>query len=306
MTLVIGSVQLGLIYGMLALGIYISFRILNIPDLTADGSFTLGLSVSAALTVAGHPYLGLLGALLTGAMAGVVTGLLQTKIKIHPILAGILTMSSLYSVNLFVLGSRSNVSLIGTDSVFSLMLAWLPADKELVKTLIPLVFCAACVGALIWFFKTHLGLCVRATGNNEDMVRASSINVDAMKLIALGVSNACVALSGAVLAQYQGYADISSGIGIVVVGLASAIIGEAIFGRRSVTLGLVSAVFGALLYRFIIAAALRSDAFPAFALRIVSASIVVIALAIPVVKRQLQLRNMKMRARRDADDTQGE
>ncbi len=306
MTLVIGSVQLGLIYGMLALGIYISFRILNIPDLTADGSFTLGLSVSAALTVAGHPYIGLLAALLTGAVAGVVTGLLQTKIKIHPILAGILTMSSLYSVNLFVLGSRSNVSLIGTDSVFSLMFAWLPADKELVKTLIPLVFCAACMGALIWFFKTHLGLCVRATGNNEDMVRASSINVDAMKLIALGVSNACVALSGAVLAQYQGYADISSGIGIVVVGLASAIIGEAIFGRRSVTLGLVSAVFGALLYRFIIAAALRSDAFPAFALRIVSASIVVIALAIPVVKRQLQLRNMKMRARRDADDTQGE
>jgi putative ABC transport system permease protein len=291
---------------MLALGIYISFRILGIPDLTADGSFTLGLSVSAALTVAGHPYLGLLAALLTGAVAGVVTGLLQTKIKIHPILAGILTMSSLYSVNLFVLGSRSNVSLIDTDSVFSLMLTWLPADKELVKTLIPLVFCAACVGVLIWFFKTHLGLCIRATGNNEDMVRASSINVDAMKLTALGISNACVALSGAVLAQYQGYADISSGIGIVVVGLASAIIGEAIFGRRSVTLGLFSAVFGALLYRFIIAAALKSSAFPAFALRIVSAAIVVIALAIPVVKRQIQLNNMKKRARRDADDTQSE
>ncbi len=306
MTLVIGSVQLGLIYGMLALGIYISFRILGIPDLTADGSFTLGLSVSASLTVAGHPFLGLLAALLTGAVAGVVTGLLQTKIHIHPILAGILTMSSLYSVNLFVLGSRSNVSLIGADSLFNLMQKWLPVDKELVKTLIPLLFCAACVGILIWFFKTHLGLCIRATGNNEDMVRASSINVDAMKLIALGISNACVALSGAVLAQYQGYADISSGIGIVVVGLASAIIGEAVFGRRSVTLGLISAVFGALLYRFIIATALRSDVFPAFALRIVSAVIVVIALAIPVVKRQIQLSNMKTRARRDADDTQSE
>jgi putative ABC transport system permease protein len=186
------------------------------------------------------------------------------------------------------------------------MFAWLPADKELVKTLIPLVFCAACMGVLIWFFKTHLGLCVRATGNNEDMVRASSINVDAMKLTALGISNACTALSGAVLAQYQGYADISSGIGIVVVGLASAIIGEAIFGRRSVTLGLVSAVFGALLYRFIIAAALKSSVFPAFALRIVSAVIVVIALAIPVIKRQFQLSNMKKRARRDADDTECE
>ena len=306
MTLVIGSVQLGLLYGILALGIYISFRILGIPDLTADGSFTLGLSVSAILTVAGHPYLGLLAAVLAGAVAGAVTGLLQTKVKIHPILAGILTMSSLYSVNLFVLGSRSNLSLIGSDTAFSQMLSWLPADKELVKTLIPLVICAACVGMLIWFFKTHVGLCIRATGNNEDMVRASSINVDAMKLVALGVSNACVALSGAVLAQYQGYADISSGIGIVVVGLASAIIGEAIFGKRSVTLGLVSAVVGALLYRFVIAAALKTSFFPAFALRIVSAVIVVIALAIPVVRRRIQFENMKKRARKDADDTQSE
>ncbi len=306
MTLVIGSVQLGLIYGILALGIYISFRILNIPDLTADGSFTLGLSVSAILTVAGHPYLGLLAALIAGAAAGIVTGLLQTKVKIHPILAGILTMSSLYSVNLLVLGSRSNLSLIGSDTVFSQALAWLPAHKELVKTLIPLLVCAVCMGVLIWFFKTHIGLCVRATGNNEDMVRASSINVDAMKLTALGVSNACVALSGAVMAQYQGYADISSGIGIVVVGLASAIIGEAIFGKRSVTLGLISAVFGALLYRFVIAAALKTSFFPAYALRIVSAVIVVIALAIPVIKRRIQFSNMKKRARRDADDTQSE
>lgn len=306
MTLVIGSVQLGLIYGILALGIYISFRILNIPDLTADGSFTLGLSVSAILTVAGHPYLGLLAALIAGAAAGIVTGLLQTKVKIHPILAGILTMSSLYSVNLLVLGSRSNLSLIGSDTVFSQALAWLPAHKELVKTLIPLLVCAVCMGVLIWFFKTHIGLCVRATGNNEDMVRASSINVDAMKLAALGVSNACVALSGAVMAQYQGYADISSGIGIVVVGLASAIIGEAIFGKRSVTLGLISAVFGALLYRFVIAAALKTSFFPAYALRIVSAVIVVIALAIPVIKRRIQFSNMKKRARRDVDDTQSE
>jgi putative ABC transport system permease protein len=300
MTLVIGSIQLGLIYGLLALGIYISFRILNIPDLTADGSFTLGLSVSAAMTVAGYPFLGVLLALAAGAAAGAVTGLLQTKLGIHPILAGILTMSSLYSVNLYILGSRSNLSLIGSGTVFNQMLAWLPADKELVKTVIPFLFCFLCTGVLIWFFKTHLGLCIRATGNNEDMVRASSINVSAMKIIALAISNACVGLSGAVLAQYQGYADISSGIGIVVVGLASAIIGEAIFGRRSVTLGLISAIFGSLLYRFIIAAALKSSIFPAYALRVVSAVIVVIALSIPVVKRQIQLSNMRKKAQRDA------
>lgn len=300
MTLAIGSLQLGLIYGLLALGIYISFRLLNIPDLTADGSFTLGLSVSAAMTVAGFPFLGILLAIVAGAAAGAVTGILQTKLEIHPILAGILTMSSLYSVNLIVLGSRSNLSLIGSGTLFNQMPAGLPLDKELVKTIIPLVFCFICTGLLIWFFKTHLGLCIRATGNNEDMVRASSINVDAMKIIALAISNACVGLSGAVLAQYQGYADISSGIGIVVVGLASAIIGEAVFGRRSVTIGLISAIFGSLLYRFIIALALKSSIFPAYALRIVSAVIVVIALSVPVIKRQFQLNNMRKKAQRDA------
>jgi putative ABC transport system permease protein len=300
MTLIIGSVQLGLIYGLLALGIYISFRILNIPDLTADGSFTLGLSVSAVMTVAGHPYMGILLAVITGAAAGATTGLLQTKLEIHPILAGILTMSSLYSVNLFILGSRSNLSLIGSDSIFNKMLALLPDNKEAAKTLIPLAICLIGTAAAIWFFKTHLGLCIRATGNNEDMVRASSINVSAMKVLALAISNAFISLSGAVLAQYQGYADISSGIGIVVVGLASAIIGEGVLGRRSVTVGLFSAVFGSLIYRFIIAAALKSSIFPAYALRIVSAVIVIVALSVPVIKREIQFSRMRKKAQRDA------
>lgn len=305
MTLFIGSAQLGLIYGILALGIYISFRILNIPDLTADGSFTLGLSVSAALTVAGHPILGLVGAILACAAAGAVTGLLQTKLEIHPILAGILTMSSLYSVNLFVLGSRSNLSLIGSNTLFSLAQGLLPeaqaaAYKETVRLVLPLLLCAVCAVKLIWFFKTHLGLCIRATGNNEDMVRSSSIDVDAMKILTLALSNACVGLSGAVLAQYQGYADISSGIGIVTVGLASVIIGETIVGRRSVTVGLLSAVFGSILYRYIVAAALKSSIFPVYALRIVSAAIVVLALAVPVVRKRLSLRAQRRRAQRDA------
>ncbi|HML37874.1 MAG TPA: ABC transporter permease [Bacillota bacterium] len=300
MTLVIGSVQLGLIYGLLALGIYISFRILNIPDLTADGSFTLGLSISAVLTVAGHPYLGILLAVIAGAAAGMATGFFQTRLGINPILAGILTMSSLYSVNLFILGSRSNLSLIGSDSIFNQMTALMPENKEAAKTIVPFIICFLCAVLVIWFFKTHLGLCIRATGNNEDMVRASSINVNAMKIIALAISNACIGLSGAVLAQYQGYADISSGIGMVVVGLASAIIGEGVFGRRSVTTGLVSAVFGSLIYRFIIAAALKSSIFPAYALRIVSAVIVIIALALPVIKRDIQFSRMRKKAQRNA------
>ncbi|WP_407311812.1 ABC transporter permease [Desulfosporosinus sp. SB140] len=299
MTLIIGSAQLGLIYGLLALGIYISFRILNIPDLTADGSFTLGLSVSAVMTVAGSPVLGILLGIVAGASAGAITGLLQTKLEIHPILAGILTMSGLYSLNLYILGSRSNLSLIGSATIFN-RLAWLSPDKELLKTLIPLLVCFVCTAILIWFFKTHLGLCIRATGNNEDMVTASSININAMKIIALALSNACVGLSGAVLAQYQGYADISSGIGIMVVGLASAIIGEAIFGKRSLTLGLFSAIFGSLLYRFIIAAALQSTIFPAYMLRLVSAVIVVIALSVPVAKKRLQLKSLRKKVQQDA------
>jgi ABC-type uncharacterized transport system, permease component len=300
MVLVVGSLQLGLIYGLLALGIYISFRILNIPDLTADGSFTLGLSISAALTVAGFPFLGIICGIIAGAGAGMITGLLQTKLEIHPILAGILTMSSLYSVNLIILGSRSNLSLIGHKSILDKMLDMMPGNKDLVRTLIPLLFCLVSTIVLIWFFKTHLGLCVRATGNNEDMVRASSINVNSMKIIALAISNACVAMSGAVLAQYQGFADISSGIGIVVVGLASAIIGEVFFGRRSVTIGLISAIFGSLLYRFIIAAALKTSIFPAYALRLVSAAIVVIALSLPVIKKHIQFLKTKKEAQRDA------
>ncbi|AGA68999.1 ABC-type uncharacterized transport system, permease component [Desulfitobacterium dichloroeliminans LMG P-21439] len=299
MTLLIGSLQLGFIYGMLALGIYISFRILNIPDLTADGSFTLGLAVSAVLTLAGHPFLGILLAIVAGAAAGTVTGLLQTKLEIHPILAGIITMSCLYSINLYILGSRSNLSLIGSDSLFT-QIAWLPVSKEILKTLVPLIFCVLCALILIWFFKTHLGLCIRATGNNEDMVRASSINVDAMKILAVAISNACIGLAGAVLAQYQGYADISSGIGIMVVGLASAIIGEAIFGRRSLAIGLISAIFGSLIYRFIIAAALKSSIFPAYMLRVVSAVIVIIALALPVLKKHLDLHNMRKKVELDA------
>ena len=184
MTLLIGSLQLGLIYGLLAMGIYITFRILNIPDLTADGSFTLGLAVSATMTAAGSPILGLAGAVAAGAAAGVVTGLLQTKLGIHPILSGILTMSGLYSVNLFALGSRSNLSLIGVDSVFTKVRDLAPAlNREVGKTGVALLFALLAAGVLIWFFTTHLGLCIRATGNNADMVRASSINAEDRKSV---------------------------------------------------------------------------------------------------------------------------
>lgn len=298
MTLIVGSLQLGVIYGLLALGVFITFRILNIPDLTADGSFTLGLAVSAGLSIAGHPLLGLFAALFAGSLAGIVTGLLQTKMGVHPILAGILTMSGLYSVNLFIMGSSSNLSLIGQDTVFSLASGAAHVSLNTSKTVFSLLICLICTLLLSIFFKTHLGLCIRATGNNEDMVRASSINVDAVKIITLAVANACIALSGAVIAQYQGFADISSGAGMVVIGLASVIIGELFFGRRSVTLCLISAVAGSVAYRIVIAIALKTNFFPAFALKLVSAFIVAAALSLPALKRRLKLGRMKKEAGR--------
>lgn len=298
-TLMLGSLQLGLIYGLLALGVFISFRVLNIPDLTADGSFTLGLAVSAVCSVGGHPLLGLALAVLAGCLAGAVTGFLQTKAGVHPILAGILTMSGLYSINLFIMNASSNISLITAKTLFNGALFRL-LGKDGASTLVPFLAVALCAALLFWFFKTHLGLCIRATGDNEDMVRASSINVNGVKILALAVSNGCVALSGAVLAQYQGYADINTGIGIVVVGLASVIIGEVLFGRRSLSFGLLSAVLGAVVYRLIIAIVLKIGLFPAFALKLVSAAVVALALSVPAVKSAARLRRRKKQGRKEA------
>ena len=234
MKLLVGSLQLGLLYGILALGIYISFRILSTPDLTTEGSFAFGLSVSAAVTAAGHPLLALPASIIAGAAAGSITGFLQTRLMIHPILSGIITMSGLYSVNLLVLGGASNLSLVRTSTLFKLFPFM---DKQTAMTMIPAIAVVICLILVILFFRTHIGMCIRAVGDNADMVRASSINVDLCKILAFAISNALIAFSGALIAQYQGYADISSGTGILVIGLASVIIGEAILGRKSVAVG---------------------------------------------------------------------
>lgn len=301
MTLFIGSVQLGLMYGLLALGAYIPFRILNTPDLTGDGSFTLGMAVSAALAAVGHPYLGIFMAIIAGGLAGTITGTLQTKVGINPILSGILTMSGLYSVNLFIMGARANVSLIGMDTVFSDARALLPGlDKDLTKALVALAFALAMFFLFNWFFKTQLGLCIRATGDNEAMVRSSSVNVDSMRILALAMGNSMVALSGAVVAQYQGFADIGSGIGMLVVGLASVIIGEMIFGKRTILRGLLAAFIGSILYRIIIAIALKTDLLPNYMLKLVSAAIVALALSIPGIRTRVAHMRIRREARRNA------
>ena len=294
MTIVLGTLQLGILYGLLAIGIYISFRILNTPDLTAEGSFTFGLSVSAVVASAGHPYLALVLGMLAGALAGAVTGILQTKCKIRPVLAGILTMSALYSINMFVMGAKANVTLIGVKTVFTdAVLAFSALNKEIIKLMVIIAFTAVFAAILIIFFKTHTGLCIRAAGDNETMVRASSINGDAVRVIALCISNAFIALNGALIAQYQCFADINSGVGILVVGLASVIIGEVIFGKRSVTIGIICAVVGSLIYRTIIAIATDLNLLPAYMLKLISAVIVAIALTVPAIKAAVRRSKVK-------------
>jgi len=290
--LLVGSLQLGLLYGILALGIYISFRILSTPDLTTEGSFAFGLSVSAAVTAAGHPLLALPASIIAGAAAGSITGFLQTRLMIHPILSGIITMSGLYSVNLLVLGGASNLSLVRTSTLFKLFPFM---DKQTAMTVIPAIAVVICLILVILFFRTHIGMCIRAVGDNADMVRASSINVDLCKILAFAISNALIAFSGALIAQYQGYADISSGTGILVIGLASVIIGEAILGRKSVAVGFVSAIVGSVLYRYMIALATRYSPLPAYMLKLVSAVIVALALALPAMRLHMDVYRQKRR-----------
>ncbi len=292
----IDSAMLGLQYAMLALGVFITFRILNIPDLTVEGSFTFGIAVSGILTANGHPFLGLLLAVLAGAAAGIVTGFLQTTCGIHPILAGILTMSGLYTVNITVLGGP-NVNLLDCDKFFTFAVNLFPyAYRTVVKGVLILLICALAVFLLSLFFKTAFGLSIRATGNNEDMVRASSINTTKTKITAIAIANGLVALSGGIVSQYQGFSDINSGSGMIVIGLASVIIGEVIFGRRSVTIGIISAVVGSVVYYLIIALALSANIFSSNALKLLSAVIVGITLAFPTFKTKIAEYQMRRHA----------
>ena len=277
-TVVTSALELGFIYSLVALALFLSFRILNIADMTTDGSFTLGCAVSATVAVAGHPWLALPAAMIAGAMAGSVTAMLQTKCRVPSILAGIITNTGLYTVNLAVMGFSSNVNMLRTTTIFS---ALGPQLK-----IIPAALIAITAAVLIvLFLNTRLGLSIRATGDNPDMVRASSINTGFTITMGLCISKSLTALSGAVLAQYQKTADINLGTGMVIIGLASLIIGETIFRSRSLWLKALGALVGCIVYRFIIAIALRLD-IPSECLKLVSAIIVALAIALPNIKKK--------------------
>ena len=277
-TVVTSALELGFIYSLVALALFLSFRILNIADMTTDGSFTLGCAVSATVAVAGYPWLALPAAMIAGAMAGSVTALLQTKCRVPSILAGIITNTGLYTVNLAVMGFSSNVNMLRSTTIFTALgpqLRIIPAA---------IISIAAAV-VIVLFLNTRLGLSIRATGDNPDMVRASSINTGFTITVGLCISNALTALSGAVLAQYQKTADINLGTGMVIIGLASLIIGETIFRSRSLWLKALGALVGCIVYRFIIAIALRLD-IPSECLKLVSAVIVALAIALPNIKKK--------------------
>lgn len=276
LTIILKAIELGLIFSILSLGVYISFRVLNVPDLTVDGSFATGCAVCAVMTIAGHPYLGLLLAFVAGGLCGMVTAFLQTKMHMQPLLAGILTMVALYSINLRIMGGAPNISLFSTNTLFTLI------DSKL---LILLIFSLVIGFILFGFFKTNLGLMLRATGDNEVMVRSSSINVDRMKFIGMALSNGIVALSGALLAQYQNFADITSGTGMMVLGLAGIIIGEAILRKRTIGFGIASAIIGACIYRLLYQFALQFG-IPATDMNLMSAILVAITISLPYLKRK--------------------
>jgi len=296
LTVLQGAVEQGFIYSLVALGLYLSYRTLDVADLTTDGSFTLGAACSAILTIGGHPVQGLLLALAAGALAGFVNALLQTRLGVQPILAGIVTMTGLYSVNLMVMGGRSNLNMLKEENVFTAAEGLLgPAGKLVLAGILALL-----VGAgLALFLRTQLGLSIRATGDNREMVAASSIDPAFTTTVGLCAANAMVALSGGLLVQYQKFSDISLGTGMVVIGLASLIIGEVVMGRRSVVRGIAAALVGAVIYRIIIATALVSTKVGAQNFKLVSAVIVAAAISWPAIREKLRFYQLRREVERN-------
>lgn len=275
----IGAVELGLLFGVMALGVYLTFRILDFPDLTVDGSITLGAAVAAVLISKGYsPWLGFALAPFAGALAGVVTGVLHARFQIAPLLAGILTMTGLYSVNLRIMG-RANLPLLGTDTLAD-GLSFLGIPVQYSWVIFGIILAAVIVLLLYWLFQTELGLALRATGDNEIMIKSQGVNVSGMKILGLALGNALVALSGAAVAQLQGFADMGMGVGMIVSGLAAVIIGEMLIGTRSVMRALIAVVCGSLAYRIIISLVLRMG-LQTTDLKLVTAILVVIALTLP-------------------------
>lgn len=290
------ALELGFLYALIAMALFLSYRILDIADLTTDGCFVLGAAVSVTVTAAGHPILAIFAAMLAGACAGFVTAFLQTKLGVPSILAGIITNTGLYTVNLMAMGWKSNQSLLGGRTVFTML-----RDRGIGGDWYELLLAASVTILagllLVLFLGTRMGLSIRATGDNPDMVRASSLNPSFTITVGLCLANVLTALSGAVVGQYQKTVDINSGTGIVVIGLACLIIGETLLGRRSVKKGIIAAILGSIVYRFIYAIVFYTKIVPVECLKLLTAVIVALAIASPSIRRWFAFQKRKMSAR---------
>ncbi|EZP46925.1 MULTISPECIES: ABC transporter permease [Delftia] len=287
----LGAVEIGLIFSLVALGVFISFRLLRFPDLTVDGSFPLGGAVCAILISTGtNPWLATLAGTAAGAVAGLITGWLNVRLKIMDLLASILMMIGLYSVNLRIMGGP-NVPLINETTLFTLLQPDSVADYVMRPVILFVIVVIAKLG-LDWFFATERGLAIRATGSNARMARSQGVNTGAMILLGMAISNGLVGLAGALFVQTQGGSDISMGIGTIVIGLAAVIVGESILPSRRIVWATLAVVVGAIVYRFFIAAALNSDfiGLKAQDLNLVTALLVTVALVIPQLKRKFAQR----------------
>ena len=290
--LIISTVAQGLLWSVMAMGVFITFRTLNIADLSVEGSFPLGGAVAAVLLAEKfNPATAIVAAGVAGMLAGAVSGLLYTKLKIPALMAGILTMIALYSVNLRVMG-KANLSLLNTDTIFT-SLEFLKLSPNLTTFVAGLCIAIAIPLWLYWFFGTEIGMAVRATGNNPQMIRAMGVNTDDMFLLGLVLSNGLVAVSGALIAQDNGFADVGMGAGTIVIGLASVIIGEVVFGTRNFKNSLISVVLGSILYRIVIAVVLYLG-MPPNDLKLFTAILVAIALSLPLVKAKWDSRMVGM------------
>ncbi|MEW9109160.1 MAG: ABC transporter permease [Cytobacillus gottheilii] len=309
---IFNSIEAGAIYALMALGVYLSFRILDFPDLTVDGSFVTGAAVAAVLIVGGvNPFIATAAAMLSGFLAGCLTGLLHTKGKINPLLSGILMMIALYSINLRIMG-KSNIPLLSEETMMtkltsfwkslgidefleSMMPGFIPKTWGIIVLMLLLAFLFKFL--IDWFLKTDIGLAIRAAGDNETMIRSFSANTDLLKVLGLGLSNALVALSGGLIAQYNGFSDVGMGIGMIVIGLASVIIGEAVFGAKTIMRATLAIIGGAILYRIIVTLALRVEFLDTGDMKLITALIVIGALVIPKLienQRERQRRKRRM------------
>ena len=290
------ALELGFLYALIAMALFLSYRILDIADLTTDGCFVLGAAVSVTVTAAGHPVLAIFAAMLAGACAGFVTAFLQTKLGVPSILAGIVTNTGLYTINLMAMGWKSNQSSLGGKTVFT-MLRETGIGGEWYELLLAAFVTILAGLLLVLFLGTRMGLSIRATGDNPDMVRASSLNPSFTITVGLCLANMLTALSGAIVGQYQKTVDINSGTGIVVIGLACLIIGETLLGRRSVKKGVIAAILGSIVYRFIYAIVFYTKIVPVECLKLLTAIIVALAIAAPSIQKWATFQKRKMAAR---------